>query len=200
MEGTMRNAILCCLTLCLSTGAASGILAAQDDNAPYAEVAAPTLIKRLADTGDEHKFAASALRRFGSESAPFLRAALYHESELVRVRAAALLWDISKDHVAVNALAAGLGSSDWQVQREAVRAIRDIGPDAEMAIPALVAAFKSPLEEVRLLAEKALVRLGSRSHRFLLSALQDNNERVRMHAVSALGFLPDQYGSSLPSL
>jgi HEAT repeat protein len=166
---------------------------------PGAEEAAPALIKCLADS-IEREYAANALFRIGSRAAPALRNALSDESELVRVRAALMLLDIAKHKVAVAVLPAVLMPKDLQVKSEAVRAIGEMGRDADAAIPALVAAFTSPSQEIRPAAEKALVRLGSRSLPMLLSALGHNDELVRMHAASALGFIPDQCECSLPSL
>jgi HEAT repeat protein len=167
---------------------------------PEAEIAAPELIKCLAGP-DRYRYAARALRRIGSGAVPVLRQALSDENHLIRVRAAALLWEIAKDKVAVNALCVGLRAKDTQIQLEAVLAIREIGPDAEQAIPALVDTFGSPTsEETRSHAEKALARFGRRSLPALLSALGHQDWRIRMHAASTLGLMPDNVECSLPSL
>jgi HEAT repeat protein len=199
MEGTMRNVILCSLTLCLILGTSRRSLAGQDDEEPVYDGRSLSSWIASLGTGFEHELATSALRRIGWASAPALRKAISHDNELVRVRAAGLLWEIAKDKVAVNVVAAGVMSNDSDVQFEAVVTIEKMGPDAEGAIPALLAAFKNPSQQTQWYAQQALLGLGSRSVPILLSAMGHKDEGIRTCAVSTLCCMHDQFETSLPS-
>ena len=87
-----------------------------------------------------------------------LIAALKDADVQVRVEVCHGLSEVGKDHpAAVNALIARLRDDPHpDVRAEAVEALKDIGPAAKVAIPAITAALNDPNERVRDEAEEAL--------------------------------------------
>src|SRR5262249_41102513 len=82
------------------------------------------------------------------------------------------------------------------VRRNAALALREIGPAADAARPALVKALKDSDEKVKVTAAEALVRIqpGQEDDSALIAALEDTNPAVRANV--ALALAKRSYGAS----
>jgi HEAT repeat protein len=127
------------------------------------------------------------------EVVPAAVAALNHEDQVTRWRAAHLLGALGADaKTAVPALVEALESThglDWGSQVSAATALGMIGPEAKEAVPALIRTLQSGEPRLRSSAGFALSRIGPDAKSAvpsLLQALQDQNEYVRHNAKQAL--------------
>jgi HEAT repeat protein len=170
----------------------------------FAQEDLPTLIRILKDPELFPKVevvALGQLRRLGPASydqlihevVPAAVAALKHEDQWTRWRAAGLLGAFGADaKTAVPALVKALETThdlDWGFQAKAAGALGMIGPEAREAVPALIRTLQSGEPGLRSSAAFALSRIGPDAKSAvpsLLRALQDQNEEVRHNAKQAL--------------
>ena len=127
------------------------------------------------------------------EVVPAAVAALKHEDQWTRWRAASLLGAFGTDaKTAVPALVEALETRhglDWGFQVNAAIALGMIGLEAREAVPALIRTLQSGEAALRSSAAFALSRIGPDAKSAvpsLLRALQDQNEYVRRNAKQAL--------------
>jgi HEAT repeat protein len=159
----------------------------------------PAMLERLQDNDSEVRRAAATVlgaRRFQPSVQPLI-AALKDEALEVGYAAAQALGEIG-DTAAVPALVEALENphSDWPMCINAAQALGSIG-DASAA-PALIGVFRRRWEPVpgmnttppvRKNVLEALVKLGDSVVPDLLTALQDDDVKVRHGAVEALGHI-----------
>jgi HEAT repeat protein len=137
---------------------------------PEAKAAVPALTKAAADKDAFRAFRAiEALGKIGAEAKsaiPVIRPFLKTD-DVRKVGAALALWRLERSRDAVPALIESLqshkyldgGSGDSFVRWRAAEALRDIGPEAQAAIPALRAALYDEDTFVRHVAAAALKRI-----------------------------------------
>ncbi|MGH2348033.1 MAG: HEAT repeat domain-containing protein [bacterium] len=155
------------------------------------ERAVPALAEALADP-DEYvrKSAVAALRRIGGTSTmEALRAALGDRSEQVVLQAVNGLRDM-RDKGAVDPLIRVLARRERSLQLAATEALVRIGGDA---VPALLEAFKDRTLRRKIGNQvwKILVDMEARAIDPLLAVLTDENQYVRLTAISVLGRIGD---------
>jgi bilin biosynthesis protein len=90
---------------------------------------------------------------------------------------------------AIVPLSEALNSEDWRIREEAAKILGQIGD--ERAVVALIQLFKDEKTRVQLWATDSLISMGKRAVRPLIAALEDEDRRVRMGAVVALGEIQD---------
>lgn len=156
------------------------------------ERAVGALAEALSDA-DEYvrKSAVMALRRIGGQQAmEALRAALLDRSEQVVLQATNGLRDM-RDSGAVEPLIRLLARRERSLQLAATEALVRIGPDA---VGPLLEAFKDRALRRRIGNQvwKILVDMGTKSIDALLGVLSDENQYVRLTAVSVLGRIGDK--------
>lgn len=156
------------------------------------ERAVEALAEALSDA-DEYvrKSAVMALRRIGGTVAmEALRAALLDRSEQVVLQATNGLRDM-RDRGAVEPLIRLLARRERSLQLAATEALVRIGPDA---VDPLLEAFKDRTLRRRIGNQvwKILVDMGTRGIDALLEALRDDDQYVRLTAVSVLGRIGDK--------
>lgn len=155
------------------------------------ERAVPTLAEALTDP-DEYvrKSAVSALRRIGGTSTmEALRAALNDRSEQVVLQAVNGLRDM-RDKGAVEGLIRVLARRERSLQLAATEALVRIGSDS---VPALLEAFKDRnlRRKIGNQVWKILVDMESRAIDPLLAVMSDENQYIRLTAISVLGRIGD---------
>src|SRR3989442_5618051 len=151
------------------------------------ERAVPVLVEALSDS-DEYvrKSAVTALRRIGGPAAmEGLRQALADRSEQVVLQAVNGLRDM-RDREAVEPLIRVLTRRERSLQLAATDALIRIGADA---VGPLMEAFKDRAVRRRIGNQiwKILVDMGTKSIDPLLQMLTDENQYVRLTAISVLG-------------
>ncbi len=156
------------------------------------ERAVEALAEALSDA-DEYvrKSAVMALRRIGGTAAmEALRTALLDRSEQVVLQATNGLRDM-RDRGAVEPLIRLLARRERSLQLAATEALVRIGPDA---VGPLLEAFKDRTLRRRIGNQvwKILVDMGTRGIDALLEVLGDDNQYVRLTAVSVLGRIGDK--------
>jgi len=156
------------------------------------ERAVAALGEALADS-DEYvrKSAVMALRRIGGPAAmEALRTALADRSEQVVLQAVNGLRDM-RDRGAVEPLIRVLARRERALQLAATDALVRIGPDA---VAPLMEAFKDRNLRRRIGNQvwKILVDMGTRSIDPLLEMMRDENQYVRLTAISVLGRVGDK--------
>src|SRR3989449_9040213 len=156
------------------------------------ERAVPALVEALSDS-DEYvrKSAVTALRRIGGPAAmEGLRRALADRSEQVVLQAVNGLRDM-RDREAVEPLVRVLTRRERSLQLAATDALIRIGADA---VPPLMEAFKDRALRRRIGNQiwKILVDMGTKSIDPLLQMLTDENQYVRLTAISVLGRIGDR--------
>lgn len=155
------------------------------------ERAVPALAEALTDT-DEYvrKSAVSALRRIGGTSTmEALRAALGDRSEQVVLQAVNGLRDM-RDKGAVEPLIRVLARRERSLQLASTEALVRIGSDA---VPALLEAFKDRTLRRKIGNQvwKILVDMESKAIDPLLAVMSDENQYIRLTAISVLGRIGD---------
>jgi HEAT repeat protein len=103
----------------------------------------------------------------------------------------------------VEELKAKLQQDDPNLQIEAAAWIKELGPKAAEARPALIAALKSPDPAVRREAAAALGYIGPEAAPAvpaLMEALADPEDRVRRAAAESLGNLGPAAAAAIPAL
>ncbi len=156
------------------------------------ERAVEALVDALSDS-DEYvrKSAVTALRRIGGPAAmEGLRRALADRSEQVVLQAVNGLRDM-RDREAVEPLVRVLTRRERSLQLAATDALIRIGADA---VPPLMEAFKDRALRRRIGNQiwKILVDMGTKSIDPLLQMLTDENQYVRLTAISVLGRIGDR--------
>jgi len=156
------------------------------------ERAVEALVEALSDS-DEYvrKSAVTALRRIGGPAAmEGLRRALADRSEQVVLQAVNGLRDM-RDREAVEPLVRVLTRRERSLQLAATDALIRIGADA---VPPLMEAFKDRALRRRIGNQiwKILVDMGTKSIDPLLQMLTDENQYVRLTAISVLGRIGDR--------
>jgi HEAT repeat protein len=163
--------------------------------APDGVGAIPFLVEMLCDENEDVRGnAKSSLTRFGEKAVPALCQALKSHEPFVRIGAAAVVLNVNssnkKDAAAV--LAEGIRHAQPQVRLEAARAFRGVGPDGELAVPALIAALEDTNYWIRAETANALGNIGPGAKPAvpaLIKALGDKEEDVRGDAAFALGMI-----------
>lgn len=155
------------------------------------ERAVPALAEALADP-DEYvrKSAVAALRRIGGTSTmEALRTALGDRSEQVVLQAVNGLRDM-RDKGAVEPLIRVLARRERSLQLASTEALVRIGGDA---VPALLEAFKDRTLRRKIGNQvwKILVEMESKAIDPLLAVMTDENQYVRLTAISVLGRIGD---------
>ncbi|HXF83320.1 MAG TPA: HEAT repeat domain-containing protein [bacterium] len=156
------------------------------------ERAVPALAEAVQDP-DEYvrKSAVMALRRIGGPAAmAALRTALSDRSEQVILQAVNGLRDM-RDKEAVEPLIRVLARRERSLQLAAIDALVRIGPDA---VGPLLEAFKDRNLRRRIGNQvwKILIDMGPRSIEPLLQMMADDNQYVRLTAISVLGRIGDK--------
>jgi len=96
---------------------------------------------------------------------------------------------IARGQESILPLSEALDSEDWRVREEAAKILGQIGD--ERAVKALIQLFKDDKTRVQLWATDSLIAMGKRAVPPLIEALSDEDRRVRMGAVVALGEIQD---------
>jgi HEAT repeat protein len=174
---------------------------------PDASPAVDALIEALADPDEALRAeAAQALGRIGAEAAasiPLLvRALLDHGSSVDQIASTAL-GQIGA--AAVAPLIEALKIQDAEVRQLAIDALGEVGPGAAAAIPDLVKSSIDPDEETRVVAAKALGKIGNGPAAdacvpALIKALKDPDRLVRASAAEALGEIGARHDRVVPAL
>jgi HEAT repeat protein len=96
---------------------------------------------------------------------------------------------VARGNDAIVPLTQALQSEDWRTREEAAKILGRIGD--ERAVRALIQLFKDEKTRVQLWATDSIISLGKCAVKPLIEALDDEDRRVRMGAVVALGELQD---------
>src|SRR5262245_41890123 len=91
-----------------------------------------------------------------------------------------------------------LAEPEARSRRRAVRALAALGPAAETAVPALIAAFCDRDLEVRRGAVRALAAVGAAAVPALLEAAQTDHPDVRKVAIVTLGEIGPEARAAVP--
>jgi len=114
---------------------------------------------------------------------------LNDEETAVRVSAAVALWRIQRHPRAIPAVEALLRDANGSTAYRAAEALGELGPEAEPAVPSLVAALAHRDEDTRRAAAQSLGRIGAAAIPALRTVLDGNQERLKLPAVEALGWI-----------
>lgn len=163
---------------------------------PRAESAVPRLIATLESKPvpvvSVRRTVPVALGQIGpaaKPAAPVLVKLLDDEDRGVRVNAAAALWKIDRHDRAIPALVNMLRFSTGTGPYKAAVALGSLGPEAEPAAGALIAALRHTNADVPRAAARALGRIGLPVIPALKEALTDPNDSTRRYAVESLGWI-----------
>jgi HEAT repeat protein len=159
-------------------------------------------------TGVARAYAALALALVEvpmSSAAPALVDALSDRDAELRVNAALALGHAKATSPEVVAgLAAVVGDGDVRVRRSALLALKELGPEAKAALPAVVRTLRVETEPAtRKVAAEALGAFGAASAATvpdLVEALGDRNEYTREEVVRALGSIGPKARAAVPAL
>jgi HEAT repeat protein len=158
---------------------------------PEARGAVRDLVKIAADADDPlQRTAVDALLQIGPDAAPALsvfRALAWGSDAALRYRAVCGLRAVGGEAVPV--LIELLRHEDVEVRREVTAALRDIGPAAAGAGPALALAINDSDERVGDVASQALAAIGAPAIPELLALLRDQNTITRRRAVRVLSHM-----------
>ncbi|MCI0455869.1 MAG: HEAT repeat domain-containing protein [Gemmataceae bacterium] len=156
-----------------------------------ADEAMPALIKALTDSDpDVRSRAARTLGKVGSkakDALPKLQAAVKDKDASVRISAALAVAQVSGGEDSVAILAGALQDAKEYVREQAAAALRELGPKASAAAPALVKALADKEPRVRATAAETLGKLpptGATTGK-LDALLADPDEEVRLSAALA---------------
>ena len=129
---------------------------------------------------------------------PALQLALQDVDALVRVHAAFALFRVTLEATeAVPVLAAALADKNPIVRWRAAESLEKIGPPAQGAIPSLVTALADP---ENFAAATALGAIGETALPATITALKDQNPRVREAATVAVSLSPCDRSTAVPAL
>jgi HEAT repeat protein len=168
--------------------------------------AVPELAKALdnAELQDLWPAVLMVLQQFGPKAEPAVGAMvklLSARDETVAQLAAATLGSAGGGaKEAVPELQRLLSSPVSDTRRHAADALGLIGAAAKAALPDLIRLFKDDNQQLRLVAVRAVSRLGKDAVEPLTKALADGDERVRLSAVQALTRMDRAGGPALPAL
>jgi HEAT repeat protein len=153
----------------------------------------PQLIEVLASQHlSVRRKAPLALGRIGPQAkraVPALVRLLEDDDSGVRVNAAAALWQIARDPRGIDALEEAIRQGTYTEPYKAAVALGRLGPDAETAVPVLIAALGHADEDVRRASARALGQIGPAAIPAVQQALAAPQEPVRRYAVQALGWI-----------
>ncbi|MGC6466837.1 MAG: HEAT repeat domain-containing protein [Akkermansiaceae bacterium] len=126
------------------------------------------------------------------DAVPALTKVLAHEDDNVRIQSAHTLWKIDGRASAISLLAKALENQEIEVKDRALAAdlLRQAGPDAKAALPALTKAAKDQAVEIRVNAAWGLWTVGQQSKMakpILADALKSDDLNVFAKASFALG-------------
>jgi HEAT repeat protein len=124
-----------------------------------------------------------------NEIADLLKLLSGDEDAAVRVSAAIVLWQIQRHPKVIPALESMLRSRQGSTAPEAAFAVGELGPDAEPAVPALVAALAHPDNDTRRAAAHSLGRIGPAAIPALRNAIGSGEDQAKCHVVEALGWI-----------
>jgi HEAT repeat protein len=100
----------------------------------------------------------------------------------------------------VDILIEGLKDKNPRLRMSVANALKKLGPEAEKAIPALVATLNDRDIGVSGFAGQALRAIGGKAVPSLIEALQSDNYEVRWSAVEILGDIGAEANSAVPAL
>jgi HEAT repeat protein len=100
----------------------------------------------------------------------------------------------------VSVLIKSLKHSKSTVRRSAAAALRNLGPDAQAALPCLTLALNDPDPETASTVTQALGQIGSSAVPALIEALVKRHKQVRREAARALGKLGSTARAAVPAL
>jgi len=152
--------------------------------------AVPALVEALKDELlNVRGSAIGALIRIGKPAAPLLAQAFNNEDSRVRIGVAAPLAqaDPSKAGMVLPVLVEGLSDEDSSVRLIAAYILSEMGPLAQMAMPALIKALGDSHDWVRGAAASALGNIGEPAMPALVEALKSEDTRVSLSAALELG-------------
>ncbi len=173
---------------------------------PESKAVVPDLVQILTDEDKLARHSAiAALAEIGRNAMvalPALNEAMKSEDSLIRVFAARAIFRLGKTDDALPVLVEGLQDEDLDVRRSAVETLAEIGPDAGSAVSALSEAMKREDSLIRVLAARAIFRLGKTDDalRVLVEGLQNEDLDVRRSAVKTLAEIGPEAGSAVPAL
>jgi HEAT repeat protein len=170
------------------------------------DTALPHLVKVLDDpeVKDLHLRIIGLFRHFGPKAKPVvpsLLQALAGPEEEVAQQAAqtfGFLGDAAAG--AVPELCRLLRGTDASARRHAADALGWSGPAAKAALPDLIALFKDDNQQLRVVAVRAVSRIGKDAVEPLTKALEDKDKAIRFNAIEALARLGLEARSALPAL
>lgn len=154
------------------------------------------------------KTAAIALGQVGAaaqRSVPALLEALQDTSDPVRREAATslgLIHPAAADVVPI-LLQTAKKDPDAHTRIRALTALASYGPEAESAIPDLVAMMKEPIGQDNSIPQCAmgvLIKIGAKAVPGLVEALANDNPQVRAYATEALGAIGEPARGALPQI
>lgn len=94
----------------------------------------------------------------------------------------------------------GLRSKDAFVRYMSAERLRQLGPKAAPAIPALIEALADPDEQVQYKAQSALATVGTQVIPSLIQAMKDPRPHVRVHAIWAVSAFGPKAKVAVPAL
>ncbi|KKK72711.1 hypothetical protein LCGC14_2901140, partial [marine sediment metagenome] len=145
----------------------------------------PALAKALADPDKKISDQALAiLSKAGPEVIPSLAKLASSRDESVRARAGTILLRHGKR--AVGSFLEALDSDDEKVRLTAVEHLKELGADAESALPRLVKALTDPNTHVCNQAQLALAKIGAPAVEALIASLDDADAFARKLSTDAL--------------
>jgi HEAT repeat protein len=170
------------------------------------EPALPALIQVLQDAGatDRHVAVLQVLQEFGPMAKPAVPAlvnALRLENETTRKMAAETFGKLGEAAAGgVPDLKDMLTDKNGDVRRHAADALGQLGPVAKDAVTDLIALFKDDSGQLRLVAVRAVARVGKDAVPLLTKALADPDDKMRLGALQTLGRLGELAEPALPEV
>jgi HEAT repeat protein len=170
------------------------------------DAAVPELAKALdnVDIQDLWPSVLMVLQQFGPKAEPAVPAVVKllsaRDQSLGQLAAATLGTAGAGAKEAVHELKRLLTNPSNDTRRHAADALGLIGPQAETALPDLVALFKDDNQQLRVVAVRAVARIGKDAVPSLIVALSDPNDKVRLSAVEALTRLQGDAAPALAAL
>jgi HEAT repeat protein len=133
----------------------------------------------------------------GPAAVPVLAEALQRNDQTLREGALMGLASLGPD--AIPELVKTLKDKDEKVRVASARALAQMGPKAKTAVAALAEALRDT-PAVRLAAREALGSVGKEAVPFLVQALKDKDDVIRLLAVQGLGRLGPEAKTAIPAL
>ena len=164
--------------------------------------AVPYLIKALQDKNPIiRRNAAGILGRIGPKAKnaiPALEKALNDDDK-------AFCWTVKQalrkiKQVSVENLIDCLNDKDIIIRRNAVKALGEMGVEAQSAVPALILCLNDEKAEARKNASFALAKIGEPALPALMEALKSKDVRIRRNAAFSLGEMGEKAEKAIPAL